>query len=447
MLTLSFGDQFFSDEVAACEAFNAYFSSVYCNNSKPDFDVSYDCDVRFSNISINLSDVVEALSKLDSSKGAGPDNIPPKFFRECGPSIATPLHILFSLSLKSGEFPMLWKKAHVVPVHKSGSKHHVENYRPVSILSTPSKLFESIVYNKCFTVYKNIITPYQHGFINKRSTVTNLLCFTNELIDAMSVGFEVHAIYADLSKAFDKINHSILVKKLNAYGICGSLLRWFKSYLCDRCQQVKLGLSLSSFRHVPSGVPQGSILGPFLFSLFINDIGNNFVCAFSLFADDLKIYRVIKGLNDTMFLQSDIVSLLRWCDENLMIINSEKCHIVKFSKKISSSSPVYFMHNNKLKVSTTIKDLGVILDCKLTFAAHIDNVIARANRALGCIKRYGRDFKNLRTLNILYTTYVRSILEYACIVWSPFYKTHIDRIESVQNKYITFIMRSLRYGV
>lgn len=427
----------------ACDIFNEYFTSVYSVESGSNFDVMYDVDINVHNISVDACDVLKNLVNLNCKKGAGPDGIPPKFYKELSSDLALPFCIIFNLSIQSGKFPQAWKSAYVVPVHKSGNRCCVENYRPVSILSSPTKVFESIISNYIFAKFQSIITSDQHGFYRKRSTITNLLCYVNDIIDVMKGGFEVHAVYTDFSKAFDKVVHDILIKKLSAYGVSGCLLQWFVSYLSDRTQQVKLANNLSAARHVSSGVPQGSILGPLLFSIFINDVNREFLCNSCIFADDLKVYKVIKSSDDVDDLQKDLTTLSTWCQDNKMQLNFEKCTVISFSRKLKSTNPYYLLDNKVVKVASVVRDLGVFLDNKLSFVSHCEHVVSKANRALGCLRRYGREFRNIRTLTLLFTTFVRSILEYGCVIWAPYYNAHIDRIEAVQTKYTKFVLGKL----
>jgi hypothetical protein len=431
------------DYISACNTFNEYFSSVYTNDSVSNFNIIFDCNVNLNDLSVDTDQVLDRLMGLNCNKGAGPDDIQPLFYKENSLSLALPLSLIFNLSINSGKFPQLWKKAHVVPIHKSGNKSCVENYRPVSILSTPTKIFESIVSNSIFSIFKNVITTAQHGFFNKRSTVTNLLSFTNDIIEAMREGLEVHAVYTDFRKAFDKVNHHILIQKLSAYGVSGCILNWFASYLSDRTQQVKLSNKLSDIQRVPSGVPQGSVLGPLLFAIYINDVIDKFSCKSGLFADDCKIYQIIRNPSDAQLLQADLLTLSKWCDTNKMVLNLDKCNTINFSRKLKPSVPRYLLDKKPLEIVQVVRDLGIILDSRLTFLPHYEHIVCKANKALGCVKRYGKEFHNLRSLVVLYSTFVRPILEYGSIIWTPFYNVHVDRIEAVQNKFVSFVINKI----
>jgi hypothetical protein len=196
-----------------------------------------------------VQEVECAIKKMDKNKGSGPDGILPTFYKNCCESLMLPFYILFNLSLNEGVFPNFWKHAYIVPVHKTGLLSNIENYRPISILSTASKLFESILSKRIFPVFKNVLSCHQHGFFQNRSTVTNLFSYVNFIQNALGDGLELYSVYTDFSKAFDKVNHSILIQKLSAYGVTGTILLWFTSYLIDRTQQVETGNCFSSIRY------------------------------------------------------------------------------------------------------------------------------------------------------------------------------------------------------
>ena len=440
---MKYRESILTSETDISNAFMDYFYSVYDDSKFVKSHLKSDISVDLSIITIHACEIDLALRNLDVSKGCGPDGVPPVLLKNCKDSLVLPLHVLFNMSLSSGIFPAAWTHAYLVPIFKSGSITEIVNYRPISILSSVSKVFERVVCSKVTPLLRNVLVEEQHGFFQRRSTITNLIGYVNFIINAIGKGSEVHAIYTDFSKAFDKVNHYILIQKLQAYGIAGNLLEWFKSYLSERTQQVKIGSCYSRVQTVPSGVPQGSVIGPILFSVFINDIGYNFRCNFRLFADDLKIYNVIHSDRDVQALQSDIDALHKWCTLNTMSLNSDKCFAINFSRKLSSSIPKYMLNNINLALKPVVKDLGILLDNKLSFRSHYDFIVNKANRSLGAVKRHCRGFRNIATLSTLYVSNVRSILEYGCLIWSPYYRTHEGRIESVQIKFINFIKSRL----
>lgn len=301
---------------------------------------------------------------------------------------------------------------------------------------------EKIVTNELTHSVSRIISPEQHGFFRGRSVDTNLVTYTDFIFNAFEAGFQVDAVYTDFSKAFDKINHNLLLNKLLEIGVHGDLLRWIKSYIVNRSQAVALRGFISGFLPVSSGVPQGSHLGPLLFILYINDIGTCFSKSSHLvYADDTKIFRIIKSHNDCVELQEDLERFAAYCQSNQLLLNHDKCHIITFARK---KQPLLFHYNFAgafVHRVGRVRDLGVTLDAELSFNPHIDTITAKAFKRLGFILRLSKPFRLTHTLKILYFSFVRSILEFGCVVWNPQYKIHISRIEKVQSK----VVKSLNY--
>jgi hypothetical protein len=221
-------------------------------------------------VCITVQEIKEKFEKLDDFKGPGPDGIPPLLVKKCAESLSIPLCVLYNKSLTSGTFPSRWKIAHVVPVFKSGDRSLCVNYRPISILSCFAKILETFVYDVLYHQFKPLLTDKQHGFVKNKSTVSNLLEYKSYLCGVFAGRGQVDTVYTDFSKAFDRVNHSLLCSKLEGYGVHGSLFRWIESYLSRRSQLVALKGDLSTAFVAPSGVPQGSHLGPLFFVLFIN---------------------------------------------------------------------------------------------------------------------------------------------------------------------------------
>lgn len=273
--------------------------------------------------------------------------------------------------------------------------------------------------------------------MSRRSTETNLCEFTQLVSDSMDQGFQMDVVYTDYSKAFDKISHSLLIRKLSEYGIHGDLLRWLESYLRSRSQAVTIKGYCSSFVPISSGVPQGSHLGPLLFLIFINDVFMNFIHSKCLiYADDTKIFMKISSVSDCLLLQSDLSRLVDYCVDNSLFLNTKKCHVISFCRKPKPIIFDYKFNDSIISRVSVIRDLGVYLDSKLTFNAHYESITSRAYRMLGFILRVGRVFEHPSTLLLLYNSFVRSVLEYSSSVWNPQYIVHIDNIEWIQNKFL-----------
>ncbi|CAH2084216.1 unnamed protein product [Euphydryas editha] len=416
--------------------FAIHFSSVFTQDNNASLTGFSNPNIpQIGKIEFNESEILKFVKSLDIQKGAGPDNLPPLFVRRCGPAIAFPLTLIFNRSLSEGVFPDEWKKARIVPVHKKGDRMDVQNYRPISILSCFSKLFEKIVYPIMSNHLERFLTWSQHGFRKGFSVQTNLSVFVSDLSRAIDRGQEVDAIYTDFSSAFDKVNHTLLLDKLGRYGVGGSILEWFKSYLSRRPQSVAIKGFESNTYLASSGVPQGSHLGPLLFLVFINDITNEIKhCKISLFADDLKIYRTIKNNVDAGLVQKDLNAIFTWCQTNSMTLNVNKCFFIKYSRKKKPLVSNYLIGNKPLKEVSEIRDLGVIIDKKLTFRSHVDKVVAKAARVLGFIRRNSNGFSQGVKI-VLYNALVRSLLEYASVIWSPTFNVHSQRVESIQRTF------------
>lgn len=446
--TMRYGDLISSDQGGICELFSKYFGSVFESQERETPNSFSTCkhNRNLSNVMVTRDEILRKIAKLDPGKGAGPDGLPPALIKRCAEELSIPLCIIFNASIHSGTFPQEWKRAHIVPVFKSGDKSRCENYRPISILSCFGKLFESLVYDFLYSHVQPLLSHKQHGFIRNRSTASNLLEYKHYLCSAFAEGGQVDSVYTDFSKAFDKVHHGILIAKLASFGIHGSLLRWVESYLSNRSQLVAIKGYSSQPIAISSGVPQGSHLGTLFFITFINDLVDHIRCPCLLYADDLKIFCSIKNNSDCMLLQSDLDTLDKWCKLNKMHLNIQKCFVLSFSRKKQKVMFPYNINGFTLARNSVARDLGVYFDERLTFHAHYDNIVTRCTKLLGFLHRTTRDFKNPYSLLYLYNTLVRSILEYNSSVWSPYYAVHTERIEKIQKKMLRMICYRLGLG-
>lgn len=425
-----------------CNLFASYFKSVFIQPSGCDFHHNHlpKNNLKLSQIVVTPLEVFNKISKLDSNKGAGPDGIPTYFISKLAVSLQVPLSLIYNTSLLQGSFPDKWKQAAVVPILKNGSKAEVSNYRPISILNVLAKVFESLVYDRLYHHIENQIILEQHGFVRRRCIDTNLMSYTEFLHDALDVQIQVDAVYTDFRKAFDKIDHNILLSRIAAVGVHGGLLRWFESYLENRSQFVALLNYRSSSYPMTSGVPQGSHLGPLLFNIFINNIKVCFKHSkFLLYADDLKVYKRINSIEDSMLLQSDLNRLCKYCQDNLLFLNLEKCHSVTFSRNITTITHIYQLLDTNISRLGSVKDLGVVFDSKLLFNLHIEAAVTSASKMLGFVLRQSRYFTDVRSVVLLYNAFVLGRLSFGSCVWNPRYNIYINRIESIQNRLLRFL--------
>lgn len=285
-----------------------------------------------------------------------------------------------------------------------------------------------------------LISPSQHGFVNNRSTITNLATFTQFVSNIIDKLGQVDVIYTDFSKAFDRIDHNILSNKLDNFGFSTSLIAFFKSYLSNRKQFVSYNGYDSTIINATSGVPQGSNLGPLLFILFINDLAGIIKSENLLFADDLKIYLNISSLQDCVKLQNDVNTIQNWCTSNKLNLNISKCKVVTFTKKHSGIQFLYDIDGNILERTNSIKDLGIKFNSKLNFSEHMNDISVKAMRMLGFIVRNCRTFTNIQAFKILYFSYIRSKLEYGSLIWYPFYLYQKSALENIQRKFLKLLV-------
>ena len=359
--------------------------------------------------------------------------------KDCAGVLAVPLCILFNLALKTKTFPSHWKEAKVCPVFKNGERAAVDNYRAISILSNFSKVFEIVLYDRIYLSVRNQISTYQHGFMSNRSTVTNLAVFNQYISNILDNKGQVDVVYTDFSKAFDKIDHRLLLNKLTKFGFHPHAINFLKSYLCNRQQYVAYNGFESAHYIVTSGVPQGSNLGPLLFLLFINDLDDIIDCSKLFYADDLKIFSAITCIDDCRKLQSELDHIQSWCIDNKLYLNTSKCKILSFTRRQIAYEYAYNIDNKSLSRCNTYKDLGVMFDLKLSFNDHITLKVSEAMKSYGFIIRNCKKFTDIEVLKILYFTYVRSRLEYAALIWYPYYNCQKLVIERVQRKFLKYL--------
>lgn len=435
-----------NDFLSKCNLFASFFNSVFSPPSHFTADYqfpSFDC---LSTISISKDEVLLKLEHLDTKKGAGLDNIPPSVMHHCRSLLAEPLQLLFNESLRKGVFPKALKSGYITPIHKSGDPSNIKNYRPITILPVIGKLFESVVVDKLNFHISKILHPSQHGFVQGKSTVSNLLLFQEYVLAAFRKNKQVDAVYIDMSKAFDKVDHSVLISKLEGYGVADPLLSWISDYLHERSLTVRIGPATSDQFSPSSGVPQGSLLGPCLFNVFINDLLAVVSVNALQFADDLKIFTEISSFEDCFKIQQSLSAIEVWCTRNSMSVNPSKCSTMTFHRIKSPTASSYFISGAEIPAAQTIKDLGVHFDRDMNFSSHINSTCNQANRMLGFISRFSRGITNPSALRALYLSLVRQLVEYASPVWSPYTTGDKTRLEAIQRRFIRLVGVRLGYG-
>ena len=400
-------------------------------------------------VQISEEQVRKKLNELNVNKSPGPDLLHARVLKEVGPSIVKPLHVIFSQSIKQGKVPVAWKLASVTPVYKNkGSKNDITNYRPISLTSIASRIMESIIRDGLmeYMKEKDLLSSNQFGFTTGRSTVLQLLTVLDKWTKIIDDGKAVDVIFCDFQKAFDTVPHKNLLEVLSYYGVDGVILKWVEDFLSDRSMMVCINGTTSSKHGVKSGVPQGSVLGPLLFIIYINLLiekcNDNKIY---LYADDLKIFEEITSEEQMEILQNKLNKIYDWTCYALLRLHPEKCVTMRItSQRVQTnlSDGFYNLDQRKLKIVEIEKDLGVHIDNKLTFEEHINLIVKKANSLLGMIRR---SFVHLDATMFkqLYVSIVRPHLEYAAPVWNPHVKKMIILLENVQRR-ATKLLTSLK---
>ena len=360
------------------DMFNKFFFDQFSEGSSYDTDICFQADNDFG-IDFNTIKIRDILRNIDYNKAQGPDNIHWVILKTCTNSLAQPLSILFKLMYNTGILPAEWKRENVVPVFKKGVKENIENYRPISLTCITSKVMERM-YDELFSRTHHLIDSRQNDFLKINSCAMNLTILIEPLLTNLLQNLPTDIIYFNFAKAFDTVNHDIILSKLKyQYKIDGRMLKFFKSYLRNRTQRVVLDNCTSDIIDVLSGVPQGSILGPLLFVLFINDIFH-YIDKYSLiglYADDTKLSRKIATSADCDILQHDIDTRKKWCINYKMKFNSEKCKVLTETK----SEPIFInelpfckypctLGQNILDYTSCERDLGILINERLDWHEH-----------------------------------------------------------------------------
>ena len=352
--------------------------------------------------------------------------------------LAAPLCTIFNVCFWSGVLPRDWLDANIVPIFKKkGSAKESKNYRPISLTSVVCKIMEAYIKSSMLKhLYdNNLISRYQHGFLAGKSTLTKLLDCLNDWENSMDAGNSTDVVYFDLDKAFDSVVHSKLLTKCQSF--TGQLLTFIRCFLSKRRQRVVIGQHYSEWKTVDSGVPQGSVLGPLLFLLYINDVSDNIRHSqIKLYADGTKVYRVVDKKTELCAeLQQDINAFHRWCSEWQLSVSADKSFVIRIGKR-QPFLDQYIMDSTVLPVVTYIKDLGVTFVDSLSFSLHCSNIVNKASQMMGLILR-AFPTRHVDFMTIAFITKIRPLLEYNTEVWSwsPYHLADIDNIESIQRSF------------
>ena len=391
-------------------------------------------------ITVDPNGVLKLLNNLKIHKAPGPDGLSARVLKECSSEIAPILALIYNETLAQGTVPDDWRQANVAPIFKKGEKYDAANYRPVSLTCICCKTLEHIIVsniNKHLAI-ESILADCQHGFRSQRSCETQLVQFFHDLVSNLDRALnrnhrQTDVIIMDFAKAFDKVPHRRLLYKLDYYGIRGSTHKWITSWLSGRFQKVVLDGQASDPVPVLSGVPQGSVLGPVLFLIFINDLPENIRSSVRLFADDCVLYRNIESPADCQILQDDLNSLAQWEADWQMKFNVAKCHSMRVTRHPPDKHIQfeYTLHQQRLEQVQSAKYLGITISDDLDWGQHISEISSKATKTLGFLRR-NLAFAPRHTKEVAYKTLVRPKLEYAAPIWHPYHETQIGQVEKVQ---------------
>ncbi len=411
------------EDTCKAEALNKFFTqSVQTEN--PDDPIPKDHNLiyypKIPDFVINVDEVYNLLNSLDMTKATGPDNISNIFLKKCALGLAKPLCIIFNLSLKIGAFPTKWKLANVAPIYKNkGDRKLCNYYRPISLLPCVSKVLEKILFSHIYEFLRinRIIAPNQSGFTPGDSAIMQISHIIDKMTTLMDKGHEIIALFLDLAKAFDVVWRKGLLFKLDRVGIRDSsqckLLSWFRSYLSDRHQCVVLNGKSSSLMTNNSGVPQGSVLGPLLFLIYINDLVHGLKCKSFLFADDTSLFSSGETIFDCYAkLNKDLETINTWARKWKIKINADKTEGLIISRKSTQYAvPKITLDGCNVNFVREHKHVGVWLDNKLDWKIHIEKLADKANKRMGILRRFKYSLPR-HALNQIYLSFIRPLMEY-----------------------------------
>ena len=436
------GGQVVREDKDMARVLNNYFSSVFAREDMEEIPEprAETIGKELREIKITTKKVQDKIKNLREGAACGPDKIGPRLLKELIDVVASPLALAMRRTLEDGEVPEDWRTANVTPIFKKGPKSAPANYRPVSLTSVCGKILEAIIKDR-ITAHLDryqLIRKSQHGFLRNRSCTSNLLSFLEKITQATDNGEPVDVVFLDFAKAFDKVPIQRLLKKVKSHGIGGQLLAWIKAWLTDRKQRVVLNGEASDWARVLSGVPQGSVLGPLLFLIFINDLDEEaaLVEILKKFADDTKVAQPIRSEQDRTRLQAVLDNLVSWADTWGMSFNVKKCKVMHVGR--SNPRYAYRMGGVELDSTEEERDLGVIMTSKLKPTKQCEKAAKMAQTVLSQIAR-SFHYKDRHVFVKLYKSYVRPHLEFAVQAWSPWTVGDKDTLEKVQRRAIKMV--------
>ena len=440
------------------EAFNHYFTNIGPNLASeiPPTNIKPECylkptDKTFTLKAPNVSTVCKLLSQINEKKAAGLDKIPCRLLKLAADIVGPSLTGIFEKSIHIGIFPIEWKVARITPIFKKGVKSDLNNYRPISVIPIVSKIFEKIVYQQLYDYLNEnkLLTNCQSGFRSLHSTLTALLDATNNWSVNIDNGLINGVIFIDLKKAFDTIDHQIILQKLANYGVDRNALKWFSSYLSNRRQKCNVNGCLSEAATINCGVPQGSILGPLLFLTYINDLPNCLDAASAkMFADDTNITVSGRNLHELEpIINSELVNLNCWLKANRLSLNIAKTEfmIMGSRQRLNAEANNYNINveieNKTIERVYHSKSLGVVIDDRLSWSNHINELCKKVSSGIGALRRV-RPFISTTTAVQIYNALIQPHFDYCSSVWDGLSNTLSDKLQKLQNRAARVILRA-----
>ena len=427
------------------------FNTFFCSQSVVDDDDDTIPFVESSNnqippLNISTNYVENILTSLDTNKAVGPDLIHNKVLKSCASTLTRPLTILFNRSLSEGKFPQIWKNAQVTPIFKKGNQQKVNNYRPISLLSCIGKVLEICVQKHVLTylIENDIISQHQSGFLPHHSTIYQLLNIYDDIGSSLDNNTITQAVFFDISKAFDKVWHRGLIAKLQAAGIRGNLLSWFKDYLSNRKQSVVISGQKSSYQPIKAGVPQGSVLGPTLFLVFINDIVRNLKATVKLFADDTSLYLCLDNTQERAnIINSDLNKIADWSKSWKVTFNPAKTELINFTRKRNPTyEPLSFL-GETLQPLDSHKHLGVSFQKDGKWDTQILYILSKCRLLVAVLKSFKYRLSR-KALERMYTSFILPHFDYGDVLYDNCTENQADQLENLHLDALRTIIGTVR---
>ena len=438
-----------TDPEKKANLFQKQYTSVFSNPKKANLvnELVDLCEDVISDVEITPKDIEDAIKSIPTNASPGPDKLPAVLLKECVDELSEPLLRIWRKSLDTGEIPDILKLQTVIPLFKKGNKTLAENYRPVSLTSHIIKVFERVLRKKLMKHLEdnNLISVNQHAFLKGRSCISQLLEHIEHILQQLENQGNIDVVYLDFKKAFDKVDHNVLLKKIHQYGIRGKLYTWISNFLLNRQQQVIVAGNVSKKEPVISGVPQGTVLGPLMFLIYINDleltVKNSIL---RTFADDSKLVKCIQDETDHMKLQEDLDSAVNWSERNNMELNEKKFQLMHYGKN-ENLKQAYKSGETIIDSENVVKDLGLLLSSDGSWGPQAIEAVKKARKYSGWILRSFKS-RSPEVIMFLYQSYVLPRLEYGSVVWSPFLKKDIANIEGIQRTITSKLDRVKEYN-